>query len=167
MTDDIVNDTIAFHTPDTMLDMHADSRNAFVFRFFFGGQGAFWWFLLWLYDCHSWQGKALECTILCQLAAFGQLILRFVRNPFVMRFPFISGTQKADIAGLINHQDIFHRMILLFAAVVDGLFLVVQGSGYRPFGAILIKRGAESSSSAGAAWSWVANSAAVRAGSKC
>ncbi len=167
MTDDIVNNTIAFHTSDTMLDMHADSRYAFVFRFFFGGQGAFWGFLLWLYDCYSWQGKALECTILCQLAAFRQLILRFVRNPFVMRFAFIGGTQKADIAELIDHQDIFDRVILLFAAVVDGLFLVVQGSCYRPFGAILIKRGAASSSSTAAIWMWAANSAAVRAGSTC
>jgi hypothetical protein len=167
MTNDIVNDTIAFHTSDTMLDMYADSRNAFVFRLFFGGQCAFWWFLLWLHDGYSWQAEALECAILCQLATFGQLILRFVRNPFVMRFPFIGGTQKADIAGLIDYHHIFDRVIFLFAAVVDSLFLVIQGSCYRPFGAIMIKRGADSSSRAGAAWSWAANSDAVRAGSKC
>ena len=165
MTDHIVNDTIAFHTSDTMLDMHADSRNAFVFRFFFGGQSAFWWFLLWLYDCYSWQGKALECTILCQLAAFRQLILRFVCNPFVMRFPFIGGTQEANMTGLIDHEEVFDRMALLLAAVVVLLVLGIGWAVDRSLRTIMPKRGEKETSSVRLAASITANSSAFRAGS--
>lgn len=147
MTDDIVNDPIDFHTTNTMLDQHPDVREPLVVGFFLVGQRTVAWFLLGLENDHSRQREALKPTILRQYTALRQAILRFIRNPFIMRFACICRAQKPDAPVRINHQHILDGMIFLLATVVDFLFLGIFRSCYRSFRAIVAKKGGASGSS--------------------
>lgn len=167
MTDDIVNDPIDFHTANTVLDQHSDVRYPVIVGFFVIGQCSVAWLLLWLEDRHARQAETLKSTILPKHAAFWQVILRFIRNSFIMRFAFIGGTQEPDAPSRIHQQHVLDGMLFLLAAVVDFLLISISRSCYRSFGAIVAKKGgASGSSSVASARNWAVNSAAVRAGSK-
>ena len=167
MPDDIVDNPIDLHTTNTMFNQHADVRDPLVLGFFLVGQAAIAWLLLGLQDAHAWQGEALEPTILPQYAAFRQLVLGFVGNPLIVRFPCIGRAQKPDPSRCIHQQHVLDSMVFLLAAIVDFLFLCIFWSGYRSFGTIVAKKGGASGAScAPSACNWVANSVAVRAGSK-
>lgn len=167
MTDDIVDDTINFHTANTMLNQHPDVRYPLVVGFFVIGQCAVAWLLLGLEDDHAWQRETLKPTILSKHTPFWQAILGFIRNPFIMRFPLISRAQEPYAPSRIYNDHIFDGMLFLLATVVDFLFIAVFRSCYRSFGSIMAKKGGASGSrSAVSACNWAANSAAVRAGSK-
>ena len=141
MANDVMHNAIDFHTPDTVLNMDTDGGNPSVFRFFFGRQLGFRRLLFRLEDGHTRQRKPLERAVLRQLTALRQLILCLVGNSLVVRFPLIRRAQKAHITRFIDHQYVFERVIFAFAAVIDFLFLVIQRPRYRPFGAVVIKRG--------------------------
>jgi hypothetical protein len=167
VTDDIVNDPIDFHTANTMLDQHPDVRYPLVVSFFVIGQCSVAWLLLGLEDDHARQREALKATILPKHTPFWQVILRFIRNPFIMGFACIGGAQEPDAPVRIHQQHILDRMVFLLATVVDFLLIAVFRSCYRSFGSIMAKKGGASGSrSAVSACNWAANSAAVRAGSK-
>jgi hypothetical protein len=166
VTDDIVDDTIDFHTTNTVFDQHPDVRYPLVVGFLVIGQCSIAWFLLGLEEAHTWQGEPLKPTILPKHAAFWQAILGFIGNPFIMRFPFIGRAQEPDAPTRIHNDHIFDGMLFLLATVVDFLFIAVFRSCYWSFRAIMAKKGGASGSiSADSACSWAAKSAAVRAGS--
>lgn len=168
MTDDIVDDTIDFHTANTMLDQHPDVRDPVIIGFLLLGQCAFGWLLLGLEDNHARQREALKTTILSQHTPVRQVILGFICNPFIMGFAFIRGTQQPDAPIRVDQQHILDGMVFLFATVVDFLFIGIFRSCYRSFRSIVAKKGgASGSTSADSTGSCAANSAAVRAGSKC
>ena len=167
MTDDVVDDTIDFHTTNTVLDQHSDVRNPLIVGFFLIGQCSVVRFLFWLQDDHAWQCETLKTRILPQHTAFWQVILGFIRNPFIMSFAFICGTQEPDAPVRIHHQHIFDRVVFLLATVVEFLFIRIFRSCYWSFRAILAKKGGASGSLGSiSVFKWAANSAAVRAGSK-
>ena len=166
MTDDIVNDTIDFHTTNTVLDQYPDVRDPLVVGFFLSGQCAVAWLLLGLEDAHSRQREALKPTILPKDTPVWQTILGVIGNPFVMDSSCIGGAQEPDPPGCIDEQHILDGMVFLFATVVDFLLIGIFRSCYRSFRAIMAKKGgASGSSSVVSACNWAANSAAVRAGS--
>lgn len=168
MPDNIVNDPIDFHTTNTVLDQHPDVRDPLIVGFFVIAQCAVAWFLLGLEDRHTGQGKPLKPAILPQHTAFWQAILGFFRNPFIVRFPCIGRAQEPDAPSRIYQQHILDRMVLLLATVVDCLLIGIFRSCYRPFGAIVAKKGgASGSNGVGSACNCAANSVAVRAGSSC
>lgn len=167
MADDIVDDSIDFHTTNTVLDHYPDVRYPLVVGFFLSGQCAVAGLLLGLEDDHAWQTKALKATILSKHAAFRQFIRRLIGNPFIMGFPFIRRAQEPDRTTRIHQQHIFDSMVFFLAAIVDFLFIGVFWSCYRSFSAIMAKKGGASGSrSTVSACKWAANSAAVREGSK-
>ena len=162
-----MNDTIDFHTANTVLDQYPDVRYPLVVGFFVIGQCSVAWLLLGLEDDHARQRKALKATILSKHAPLWQRIPSLIGNPFIMGLPFIRRAQEPDRAPRIHHQHVFDRMVFLFATVVDFLFIGVFWPCYRSFGAVMAKKGGASGSrSAVSTCNWAANSAAVRAGSK-
>ena len=168
MTDDIVNYPIDFHTANTVLNQHSDVRDPLIVGFFVRTQCAALRLLLRLEDDHARQGKTLKATILRQDAAFWQAIVGFICDPFVMDSPSICCAQEPYTPVRIYNNHIFDRMVFLLATVVDFLLIAVFRSCYRPFCAILAKKGgASGSKSAVSTRSACANSDAVRAGSSC
>lgn len=142
MTDDIVNNPIDLHTTNTMLDQHPDVRDPLIIGFLLLRQCTFGWLLLGLQDEHPRQREALKATILPQHAAFRQPILGLVRDPFIVRFAFVSGAQKPYRAGCIDDDHILDRVVLLLAAVIDFLLIGIFRSCYRSFRSIVAKKGA-------------------------
>lgn len=166
MTDDIVDYAIDFHTTDTMLDQHSEPRYPAILGFLVLRQRAIAWLLFRLKDGHFRQGETLKATILPQHAAGRQLILGFIRYPFIMHFAGICGAQKPNTSSRIHDEHILDGMLFLLAAVVDFLLLCIFWSCYRSFCAVVTeKRGASGSRSSVSSRNRTASSAAVRAGS--
>src|SRR5207249_474804 len=154
-------------TTNTVFHQHADMRYPAIVGFLFVGQRSFGWLLLGLQDDYARQRETLKPTILSQNAPLRQLILRFIRNPFIMRFPFIRGAQEPDGPVCIHNHHVFDGMVFFLATVVDFLFIGISRPRYRSLCAIMAKKGgASGSTSAVSACNWAVNSAAVRAGSK-
>ena len=150
-----------------MLDQHSDVRYPLIVGFFLSTQRAALRLLLGLEDDHTWQSKALKATILSKHAALGQFIPRLVGNPFIMHPPCIRRAQKGDPPARIDDQHILDRMLFLLAAVVDFLLVGIFRTRYRTFGCIVAKKGgASGSTDSVSCCKRVANSAALRAGSK-
>ncbi len=163
-----MNDTVDFHTANTMLNQHSDVCYPLVVRFFIIGQCSVAWLLLGLEDAHTRQCEPLKPTILSKHAPFWQAILGFSRDPFIMHFPCIRGAQEPYAPVRIHNHHIFAGMVFLLATVVDFLFISVFRPCYRSFRAIMAKKGGASGSpGADSARSWAASSAAVRAGRRC
>lgn len=162
-----MDDTIDFHTTNTVLNQHPDVRDPLIVGFFVIGQCAVAWLLLGLEDDHSWQRETLKATILPKYTSFWQTILGLIRNPFIMHSSCIGGAQEPDPPTRIHQQHILERMVFLLATVVDFLLISVFRSCYRSFRAIVAKKGGASGSRCTvSACKWAANSAALRAGSK-
>jgi hypothetical protein len=160
-------DAIDFHASDSVLNLDSNGRNPSVFRFFVARQLTFRRLLFRLEDRHTWQGKPLERAVLCQMTALRQLIPCLVGNSLVVRLPFICCAQEPHITRFIDQQYVFEGVIFAFTAVIDFLLLVIEWTRYGSFGAIVIKRGDVSrSSAASSCCSWAANCAGVRAGSR-
>src|SRR5262249_6915169 len=168
VTDNIMDDTIDFHTSNTVLDQHPDVRYPPVIGFLIICQRSVAWLLLRLKDIHSWQSEALKSTILRQHTSIRQLILSFICDAFVVYSPGVCRTQEPYAPTRIHDNHIFDRMVFLLAAVVDFLFFGIFRSRYWPFCGILAKKGAASGSlSTISTRIWAANSDALRAGSSC
>lgn len=88
----------------------------------------------------------MKSGILSEHTPIWQLILRLVGDAFLVRFPFIRRTQKANALLGIDEYNILERMVFLFAAIVDFLLVPVFRSRYRPFDAVLAKKGGASGS---------------------
>lgn len=162
-----MDDTIDFHTTNTMLDQHSDVRYPLIVGFFFITQPAVAWLLLGLKDRHPRQRETLKPAILPKHASFRQTILGLVRNPFIMHSSCICSAQKPDPPTRIHQQHILDRMVFLLPAVVDFLLIGIFRACYRSFGSIVAKKGGASGSRYSvSSCNRAANSAALRAGSK-
>ena len=63
-----------------------------------------------------------------------------IRHRFIVPTAFIGCTQKTNLTCLVNQEEIFHRMLLMFAAVMEALFIRITRSVYRSVGAVVEKR---------------------------
>jgi hypothetical protein len=89
-----------------------------------------------------------------------------IGNALVRHLAFIGRTQETHVTGFIDHEEVFDRVACLLATVillqVLGIFRAVDGA----LCTIMPKRGEMDLSFVCVAVSRVANSSAVRAGSK-
>jgi len=89
-----------------------------------------------------------------------------ISQAFIILLPFIGGTQEANVTGLIDHEEIFDRVALLLATIVFLLVLGIFGALDWSLRTIMPKRGVVDSSFDCFVVRRVANSSAVRAGSR-
>ena len=136
----VFHDPTAFHTPNHMLDSHADACNPPVLGFLVRRQGATARLFLRLRDRDPGDCKALKPQVLIQDRVRGKAIVFLVGHCFIMPHAFVGGTEKANAAISGNQQQIFERMLFLFPTVVEALFVRVCRSVDWSFGAIMKKR---------------------------
>jgi hypothetical protein len=103
---------------------------------------------------------------LIETTATWQGIAFQISQAFIILPPFIGGTQEANVTGLIDHEEIFDRVALFLATIVFLLVLGIFGALDRSLCTIMPKRGVVDSSFACLVVRRVANSSAVRAGSR-
>ena len=108
---------------------------------------------------------ALEAHVLIETTAGREGIALQLREDFIMCFSLIGSTQEANLAGLIDHEEVFERVAFLLAAVVVLLVLGIGGAVDRSLRTIMPKRGVVDLPSVACGLNSAANSAAVRAGS--
>jgi hypothetical protein len=87
-----------------------------------------------------------------------------LRNALLRRFAFIGGAQEGNVTGLLDHQEVFERVMLLLAAVIFFLFLRIFRTLDGPFRTIMPKRGDGEGTSGLCFASSAVTSSAVRAG---
>jgi hypothetical protein len=164
--DFILYHPIAFHPTNGMFHADSDRRDPPIDGFLRRGQFAPRGFFLGLDDGHPGQDKALESQILIETTPSGQGITHEVRQAFIMRLAFIGVAQEANVTGLIYDQQVFDRMALLLATVILLLLLGISRAMDRSLSTIMPKRGEVDPSFVCVVARRVANSSAVRAGSK-
>ena len=118
----VFHDPVAFHPANGMFDSDADGRAPTIRRFLRGCEFPPTRFLLGLDDRDAGQDESLEAQILIETTAGGQAIALEIRQAFIVGLPFIGGTQEANLTSLIDHEEVFERVTLLFATVIVFLF---------------------------------------------
>ena len=118
-----------------------------------------------LIEMNSIAGIALEPHVLIETTALWEGIAFQLSQAFIIRLPFIGGTQETNMTSLLDHEEVFDRMALLLAAVVVLLVLWIGGAVDRSLRTIMPKRGDVGMPFARSVVSKAAKSSAVRAGS--
>jgi hypothetical protein len=131
----------AFHSANRVFDPDSDRRDCTIGRFLRWGEFTATRFFRRLDDGDAVEDKALEAPILVEATARGQGIALQFSQSFLLRLPFIRGTQEADVTALIDYEEVLDRVALLLAAVVVLLVLGIGGAMDRPLSAIMPKRG--------------------------
>lgn len=142
----VFDDPAALHAAHRVLDPHLFARYATIFFFLLLGQLTTTRLLPGLLNLHLLRGKSLKSPILVEHTPCRKHIHFFIRKRLVMPSSGIGCTQKADLTLVIDHQDVLDRMALLLATVIFSLFVAIYWALDRTFGAIMIKKGASSSS---------------------
>ena len=155
---------IAFHTANDVFNADSDRRDRTISRFLQWSEFTPTRFFLRLDDGDTIEDKPLEAHILVKATAVRQGMALQIRQAFIIRLPFIRGTQEADVTGLIDHKEVFERMALLLATLVVLLVLGIFGALDGSLRTIMPKRGDRGTLFACWAANISANSSAVRAG---
>lgn len=142
----LLDDPTALDTTHRVLDAHLLARYPTILFFLLWCQLSTTWLLGWLLDHDRLRCEALKSHVLIQHASRWKTVDFFIHKRFVMPFSSIRLTQEADLAAVIDHQNVLDRMALLLATVILGLFFCVSWALDRAFGAIVIKKGMPSSS---------------------
>ena len=142
----VLDDPTALDTAHRVLDAHLLARYAPVLGFLLGCQLSTTWLLGRLLNHDSLRGEALKSHVLIQHTARWKNVHFFIHKRFVMPFSGIRLTQEADLAVVIDHQNVLDGMALLLAAVILSLFVRIYRALDWAFGAIMIKKGMPSSS---------------------
>ena len=165
--DFVFPDPIAVHPTNRVFHPDSDRRDPTI-------SGFLWWrefapagLFLGLDNGAPRQAKALESQILIETTPSGQGVTHQVRQAFLMRLAFIGVAQEANVTGLIDHEEVFDRVALLLATVILWLLLGISRAMDRSLSTIMPKRGEVGPSFICVVARRVANSSAVRAGSKC
>src|SRR5215813_11272597 len=119
----IFDHPIAFHPANGVFNTDSHRRDRTIGRFLRWGEFTPTRFFLRLDDGDTAEDKTLEAHILVEATAAWQGIALQLSQAFIMRLPFICGTQEANVTGLIDHEEVLDRVALLLAAVVFLLFL--------------------------------------------
>jgi hypothetical protein len=160
----VFHNPVAFHPTNGVLHTDSDGRNTTIVGFLRRREFTPTRFFLGLEHCHTGQEESLKACILIETTARWQGIARQICDALIMRSAFIGGTQKANVAGLIDHEEVFERVAFLLAAVILLLILRVFWTLDWSFGPIMKKRGVGAGRSVAGGVSIVAKSSAVRAG---
>jgi len=157
--------TVAFHPTNRVFDTDADGRDGTIGRFLWWGEFPSRGLFLGLDDGNLLAGVALEAHVLIETTAGREGIALQLREDLIIGFPFIGSAQEANLAGLIDHEEVFDRVALLLATVVFLLVLGIDWAVDRPLSTIMPKRGDKGTPSVRLAASITAKSSALRAGS--
>ena len=122
----IFHDSRAFHPANGMFNTDSDRRDRTIGRFLRWGEVTPRRFFLRLNDGDPVQEKTLEAPILIETTPMREGIALQLRQAFIIGFPFIRGTQEADVTALIDHEEVLDCVALLLTAVV---FLLGLGIG--------------------------------------
>jgi hypothetical protein len=137
----VFDHTVAFHPTNRVFDPDTDGRDGTIGRFLwwdeFPSRGLF----LGLDDGNLLACIALEAHVLIETTAGREGIALQLREDFIMDLPFIGGTQEANLASLIDHDEVFERVAFLLAAVVVLLVLGIGWAVDRSLSTIMPKRG--------------------------
>lgn len=161
----VFDHTGAFHPANRVFDTDADGRDGTIGRCLRWGKFPTRGFFLGVDDRDPVARIALEPHVLIEPAASWEGIALQISQAFIIRLPFISGAQEANMTGLIDYEEVFDRMALLLAAVVVLLVLGIGWAVDRSLRTIMPKRGDTGTSSVRLTASITANSSALRAGS--
>jgi hypothetical protein len=160
----VFDNPITFHTANGVFNTDSDRRDRTIGRFLRWGEFTPTGFFLRLDDGDPVEAKTLEAHLLVEATAAWQGIALQLSQAFIMRLPFIRGTQEADVTGLIDHEEVLDRVALLLAAVVVLLVLGIGWAVDRSLSAIMPKRGSPGATFVRSAASSTVSSSAVRAG---
>ena len=119
----VLDHPAALHTAHRVLNAHLFARDALVVLFLLRRQRSATRLLRWLFDLHSLNPKALKAHILVEHASCWKHVDFIIHQRLVMPFSCICRTQEADLAGLVDQQNVLDRMTLLLAAVELLLFV--------------------------------------------
>jgi hypothetical protein len=161
----VFDDTVAFHPANRVFDPDADGRDGPIGGFLRWGEFATRRLLLGLDDRDPLARIALESHVLIETTAGREGIALQLREDCIMDLPFIGGTQEANLASLIDHDEVFERVAFLLAAVVVLLVLGIGWAVDRSLSTIMPNRGDKGTPSVRLAASITAKSSALRAGS--
>ena len=163
--DVVFHHPVAFHPTNGVFNTDSDGGNTTIGRFLRWGEFTPTGFFLGLTRRHTGQEEALESRILIEITARWQRIARQIRDALIMRPAFIGDTQKANVTGLIDYEEVFERVTFLLATVILlRIFRVFRTLDWS-FGPIVKKREEGAEASVGGVVSIAAKSSAVRAGS--
>lgn len=123
-----------------MLNADSYTRQLSIFVFLFRRQFTTTWFLGRLLDRNVEDREALKAQILIQDTLGGKHIVFLVGHRFIMPGAFIGAAEKAHAAIVRNQEQIFERMLFLFPAVMEALFVHIDRSVDRAFRPIMKKR---------------------------
>jgi hypothetical protein len=138
--------SVAFHPTDRVFDTDSDRCNGTIRRFLLWREFPSTRFFLGLDDRDPITCVALEPHILLETTATWEGIAFQISQAFIMRLPFIGGTQEADVTGLIDHEEIFDGVALFLATIVVLLVLWIFGALDGSLRTIMPKRGVVDSS---------------------
>ena len=99
----------------------------------------------WLFDrlqhLDAIKQEGEKAQVLQQLAAFRQLVVGKIGNPFIGRTAFKRPTHKEDAEHRVHEQEVFNGVTLFLATIVALLLSRRVGARDGAFGAIVAKRG--------------------------
>jgi hypothetical protein len=163
--DFVFHNPVAFHPANDVFNTDSDGGNPTIGGFLRRGEFPATRFLFRLDNGDVGQDESLEAHILIEITSVGQAIALQLSQDFIVCLPFIGGTQEANLASLIDHDEVFERVAFLLAAVVVLLVLGIGWAVDRSLSTIMPKRGDVGPALICLLVRSVANSAAVRAGS--
>jgi len=164
-TDFVLHDPVSFYPTNGVFNPDSDGGNTTLRCFLRGCKFSSRRFSLGLDDRDVLQAESLEALILIQTAARWQAIPSQLGHALLRGFAFRGVAQEAHLTGLVDHQDVFERVTLLFTTVIFVLLFGIGRAMARPCSAIMPKRGGGEPPSVACVSNIAANSAAVRAGS--
>jgi hypothetical protein len=132
---------IALHPTDRVFNTDSDGRDRAIARLLRWREFSTRGFFLGLKDRHPIACILLEAHILIETTPGWESIALQLSQAFIIRLPFIGGTQEANVTGRINHDKVSDRVALLLATVVFLLFLWIGWAVDRLLSAIMPKRG--------------------------
>lgn len=119
-----------------------------------------------LLDVHAGDRKTLKAQVLIQDTVWWKRIPFLVGQTLIVPAPLIRSAEKANLAIGSNQDEVFERVAVLLAALVEGLFVGITGSVDRALGPIVEKRDGASGVHCAAVSCGMSDSPAVRWG-KC
>jgi hypothetical protein len=160
----VFHHAISLHPTDGVFTSDADGRDGSITCLLRWGECPTRGGFLGLEDGQPITCLPLEAHLLIETTSGWEARALQRSEDFLMRLPFLGGTQEAHMTGLIDDEEVFDRGAFLLA---PGAFLLVLGSGATVDGALralMPQRGDSGAPLVRAAVSRTANSSAVRAG---
>ena len=156
---------VTLHPTDRVFDTDSDGRDYAIVCFLRWSELTPTWLFLRLDDADTVKPNARESPLLRAVTPTWPGITGQIREAFVMFLAFHSVTQKANVTGVLDYEEVFDRVTLLLAAVVVLLVLWIGGALDRSRSTIMPNRGDVGASFVCLVASSVAKASAVRAGS--